>query len=259
MRGVIVIYQEERLFRILDYLEQHQSMALNDICRLFQVSRDTARRDIVKLTEKGVVVRTHGGIALPLFLHKVQKYTMRQQNELEAKTRIGKFAVNLVKENELIFLDVSTTVECMIPALNVEATTVVTNSIDNAWLLMEKENIETHLLGGVLKSESRHLEGYSTFEKLKDYRFDTVFLGAAGITDEGIYYCDEPDIYFKRELIKRGERAVILADHTKFGRYSSFKGLDFRFIHTIITDKPPHKELLTTMEHEGVNLIILQE
>ncbi|MGP3784884.1 DeoR family transcriptional regulator [Paenibacillus sp. 1A_MP2] len=36
-------------------------MSVTDICTLFEVSRDTARRDIVRLVQEGVVIRTHGG------------------------------------------------------------------------------------------------------------------------------------------------------------------------------------------------------
>lgn len=43
------MYQEERLLKILEYLKQHQAMSVQDICTQFEVSRDTARRDIVRL------------------------------------------------------------------------------------------------------------------------------------------------------------------------------------------------------------------
>ncbi|VBB08977.1 lacr bacterial regulatory protein hth signature [Lucifera butyrica] len=243
----------------MDYLEEHESMAVSDICSLFQVSRDTARRDIVKLAEQGTVVRTHGGIALAKFIQKTQEYALRLKNEPEGKLHIGKRAASYIRENEMIFLDVSTTVRCMIPNLNVQSLTVVTHSLDNAWALLDKEGIQTHLLGGMINRKLRHLTGCGTLKKLEDYRFSKVFLGAAGITNEGIYYYDEDDMYFKRELVKRSGEAIILADHTKFGRYSAFKGLDFSVIGMIITNQPVGGELQEIIEGQGIKLIVAQE
>jgi DeoR/GlpR family transcriptional regulator of sugar metabolism len=243
----------------MNYLEEHETMAVNDICLLFNVSRDTARRDIVKLAEKGAVIRTHGGIALSKFNQKIQGYVSRLENEPAAKLQIGKRAASFVKNADMIFLDVSTTVQSIIPNLNVQTLTVVTNSMNNAWSLMDNETIQTYLLGGLIRAESQHVSSCSTLKKLEDYRFTTSFLGAAGITHEGIYYCYEDDSCFKREVAKRSEQVIIVADHTKFGKYSSFKGLYFQNVDVIITDKPLAKEFQKNIENQGVQLIIVQE
>ncbi len=250
------IYQEERLYRIMEYLEKSESMTVNDICDIFQVSRDTARRDIVKLTEQGAVIRTHGGIALTKFVHKLNQYAERQNNELEVKQRLGEYAATFVTDNELIFLDVSTTVKCMIPHLGVKSLKVVTQSLDNAWMLMENESIQTYLLGGLICPETRHLMSYDSLKKLADYRFNKVFLSAVGIHREGIYYYHQDDVYFKRELVTRAEQVILVADHTKFEKCSFFKVLDFQMIDTMITDQSLPQELRESIEDAGVELII---
>ncbi len=253
------IYQEERLYRIMEHLEKSESMTVNDICDMFQVSRDTARRDVVKLTQQGAVIRTHGGIAITKFIHKLNQYAERQNNELEVKQKLGQYAATFVRENELVFLDVSTTVKCMIPHLRVNSLKIVTQSLDNAWMLMEYPNIQTYLLGGLISPESRNVMSYDSLRKLADYRFNKVFLGAVGINHEGIYYYHEDDVYFKRELTKRAEQVIVVADHTKFGKCSFFKVLDFSAINTFITDQPPSGELREILENAGSELIILQQ
>lgn len=60
--------QQERMNRILAELETKQSLSLKDIMTITGASRDTARRDIVKLIEKNAVDRTYGGISLPIRL-----------------------------------------------------------------------------------------------------------------------------------------------------------------------------------------------
>ena len=62
--------QEKRIELIKQLLEERQELSTRDIMTEFGVSQDTARRDIVLLTKKGEVKRTHGGI-LPLDLDAV--------------------------------------------------------------------------------------------------------------------------------------------------------------------------------------------
>ena len=57
--------QEKRIELIKQLLEERQELSTKDIMEEFGVSQDTARRDIVLLTKRGEVKRTHGGI-LPL-------------------------------------------------------------------------------------------------------------------------------------------------------------------------------------------------
>ena len=54
--------QEKRIELIKQLLEERQELTTKDIMDEFDVSQDTARRDIVLLTERGEVRRTHGGI-----------------------------------------------------------------------------------------------------------------------------------------------------------------------------------------------------
>ncbi len=253
------IYQEERLYRILEHLEGHQAMTVSEICAIFGVSRDTARRDVVKLTERGAVIRTHGGIALPKFEQKIQEYAVRQQDEPQGKLRIGKYAAQLVQDGESLFLDVSTTVRCLIAELKAADLTVVTHSLDNAWLLMEREEIQTYLLGGKIHTRLRHLAGYETLQKLADYRFSKVMLGATGLDGAGVYYGDGDDIEFKRELVRRAEQVILLADHTKFERYTLFHSLALEAIDLVVTDQPVSRPMQEALAAAGVQLAVVPE
>ncbi|PGQ42862.1 DeoR family transcriptional regulator, partial [Bacillus thuringiensis] len=76
----------------------------------FHISRDTARRDIVKLSKNKAIVRTYGGVALATFHKKIDNYQERSQTELEPKKLIGMKAANMIANNDMIYLDVSTTV-----------------------------------------------------------------------------------------------------------------------------------------------------
>ena len=79
------MYQQERLSKIMKLLEEKEVLSSQEIMEAFRISRDTARRDIVKLSEKGAVIRTHGGIALPQINNIIEEYKGRQQLNVASK------------------------------------------------------------------------------------------------------------------------------------------------------------------------------
>lgn len=99
------MFQEERLYKILELLEEKQRMTTNDIVEIFGVSRDTARRDIVRLTKEGSVLRTHGGIALPKKRRIAEYYELRINDKVEEKQRIAKAAAKLIHSEDVCYFE----------------------------------------------------------------------------------------------------------------------------------------------------------
>ena len=83
------MYQEGRLIKILEYLNKYNSISVQQICEMSNVSRDTARRDIIKLTQQGAAIRTHGGISLPVLKNTIKAYRERLESYSEEKKNIA--------------------------------------------------------------------------------------------------------------------------------------------------------------------------
>ncbi|GAF08138.1 transcriptional repressor of phosphotransferase system [Paenibacillus pini JCM 16418] len=175
------MYQEERLLKILEYLKEHQTMSVVDICTQFEVSRDTARRDIVRLVQEGVVIRTHGGLSLPELKQEILSYKDRLIDESESKQRIGTIGAKLIQDHETVILDVSTTVQFVAEQINAKHITVVTHSIDNVGILSNRDDLQIYILGGYLNVKDRALYGPSIITKLSEIRADKAFIGAVAI------------------------------------------------------------------------------
>ena len=99
------VYQEERIYKILEILKTKKTMTNQEIMDQFHISRDTARRDIVRLVSENLAVRTHGGITLN-DVHQIGNYQTRKQENEEIKNEIGKTAVSLIENNKVIFLSI---------------------------------------------------------------------------------------------------------------------------------------------------------
>ena len=249
------MYQEERLFSIMEFLRQHKRITVEQICSLFQVSRDTARRDIVKLEKERSIIRTRGGAILPAVHHVVENYSRRLEIVSEEKKTIGKKASSLIHSDDRIILDTSTTVQSCAEQIDNIACTVITNSINQAEVLSSHPKLNIQLLGGTLQKEHRFLYGTSVVEKLSDYHVDKVFIGVVGISDRGLTNVHEVDGVVKRKMIKQADQVIVLADHTKLGVTGFFRFADLQDVDILITDRTPPASFRELLDRHNVELL----
>ncbi|MBT2687587.1 DeoR/GlpR transcriptional regulator [Bacillus sp. ISL-47] len=252
------MFQEERLIAILNYLENNKRISVEQICTLFHVSRDTARRDLVRLEEEQKIIRTRGGAILPTPRHEVKDYANRLKMVSSEKKRIGQGAASLIQDGERIILDTSTTVQACAENMGEISCTVITNSINQAEILSSNPNAEILLLGGMLQKEHRFLYGSSVIEKLSQYQVDKAFIGVVGLSESGLSLAHEEDGMVKRKMISQADQVIVLADHTKIGVNEFFKFAELSDVDLLITDKMPEKAFIDILERFNVELLIAE-
>jgi DeoR/GlpR family transcriptional regulator of sugar metabolism len=250
------MYQEERLLKILGYLNSNSTMSVHNICELLDVSRDTARRDILKLTEQGAVLRTHGGITLPDFKDTIKAYRERLSSHSEEKKNIAKKALSFIQEDEHCFFDVSTVIRYLAESLN-KKVTVFTHSLDNLEILSVENQVTVHSIGGCLHKNNRFFYKPNCTEYFDGTHFDVAFLGAAAISPDGLYYDDEEDAFIKQSAIKQARSVIVLAEHQKFDHISYFRGANLNDIDAIITDSLPPQNYINLFKQYDIELILI--
>lgn len=249
------MHQEERILKVLAYLNEHNHMSIHDICEMFNVSRDTARRDIVRLINEGTAIRTHGGISLPTLKNTIKEYRERIEAYSEEKKIIAKRAMEYIEEGKHYFFDVSTIISLLAQEIN-KPIWVLTHSLDNIEILSEKKDIEVHSIGGCLNKRNRFFYKANYINYLEDIRFDISILGAAAITEDGIYYADEEDALVKQAAVRKSNFVVVLTEYEKFKLFSYYKGVNWEQIDVIITDKFPPTVFVDIIEANDIKLII---
>jgi DeoR family transcriptional regulator, carbon catabolite repression regulator len=251
------MYQEERLLKILEYLNYSNNLSVHEICRMFDISRDTARRDIVKLVEEGTVIRTHGGVTLPGLIDIVRNYRERLEANSQEKKDIARKALMFIKENEHYFFDVSTTVSYLAKELN-KNVTVFTHSLDNIEILSENKDVSVHCIGGCLNKTNRFFYNMDCKSYLYGIHFDVAFLGAAAITEDGIYYVNNEDAFIKQTAAKQSDKVILLADFEKYRKTAYYKGLNWDQIDILITDRTPPPLYVDIIESHNIELNIIE-
>jgi len=253
------MFQEERLAIILQYLQEKQRIEVDEICALLGISRDTARRDIIKLEQQGSILRTRGGAILPPISKEMLNYEQRMQQSLPSKKTIGQLASTLIHDGDYLYMDASTTVRHTVEFMTSKMNAVVTNSIDTAGVLTQKEGMRIHLLGGLLYNEQRFVYGQRAIDMLADFQIEKAFLGTCGISSDGLSTFFEEESYLIRQIIQRSEQVIILADHSKFGKKLFHRIADLKDIDIIVTDQMPGDELKDKLLSYEIDIMVVGE
>ncbi|WP_134682508.1 DeoR/GlpR family DNA-binding transcription regulator [Brevibacillus migulae] len=253
------MYQEERLAAIIEHLSKHKRVSVQDVCELYGVSRDTARRDLVRLEEQGLILRTRGGAILPPMHKALPKYTERLQMEHEGKRRIAALASSLIKDGDHLMMDASTTVLFTAEQLQTERHVLVTNSIDIAGTFASDGKNTVHLLGGIYKPEHRYVYGHHAIEMLGKYHVDKAVLGTCGIGIQGLTTYTEEESYLLRAMMKQSKQVIVVADHSKFHVRLFMQVAAWDEIDMLVTDQQPDDELSQILAANEVEVLVAQE
>ncbi|WP_125708569.1 DeoR/GlpR family DNA-binding transcription regulator [Companilactobacillus zhongbaensis] len=234
---------EERHQIILQQLQLHNIVKLQDLIPLTGASESTLRRDLQDLEECHKLLRIYGGAQSIVSLHDEPAQSQKISTHPDEKAQIGRFAGELVQSNEIIFLDAGTTVQALIPYLaKASNLLVVTNSVDNASTLADYQ-VETFVPGGRLKASTKALVGSNMTKALANYHFDKAFIGTNGFSIKAGYTTPDPEESATKEIaLQNSHEQFILADSSKCGQvsFSRFANLSEA---TLITNELPSKTL----------------
>lgn len=240
---------EQRVRAILQQLSQHQTVSVTELCQTTGASEATIRRDLNSLANQGRLVKIHGGATTleeEEFLVRETELAMKQRYARE-KERIARYAATLVTDDDVVYLDSSTTVLHMANHLKDSKALFITSSIDCAGMLSAHER-RIYVLGGQLKPGTVEIVGAEALRGLDSYNFTKTFLGVGGISlTRGLTAPDPASAALKIGAASRSQSVYILADSSKFGCVSAAAVLPLGAAQ-VITDKMPPQEYLENAE-----------
>lgn len=217
------MFPEERKQMIYDLVNERRSIKVTELSQLMDISEVTIRRDLEELSRQKRLVRTHGGaIAMYSVGSEISAAELIVSSKnIEGKRSIAALAYSLINEHDTILADGSSTVHELIKLIALGETKnliVVTTSFTTVAVLKESENAKVIMLGGEVNFRHEYVEGYLTYEAIKNLRADKCFIGINGI-DETFGYSTPrfPEAEVKGEMLHSSIQSFILADKTKFG------------------------------------------
>ncbi|MEQ8965011.1 MAG: DeoR/GlpR family DNA-binding transcription regulator [Azospirillaceae bacterium] len=232
----------------------YQSIA--GLAEMLDVSEMTIRRDLDALAARGLVERAHGG-AVARWGNRLDIVEPALEERLgrnaTAKARIAGLACDLVGDGQAMALDIGSTTLRLAHVLRDKNVRIFTSSLKIAMLLSESRP-RVYMLGGEIRGSEPSLVGPMALGQLETFRFDSFFMGASGLSEDGLYDYSLEDTEIKRAMMARAARTIALVDSSKFERLSIVKIADLEQLDMLITDASPEGALADGLEAAGVEV-----
>ncbi|WP_116139428.1 DeoR/GlpR family DNA-binding transcription regulator [Trinickia diaoshuihuensis] len=246
---------EQRHQHILSRLTRDGALTVAELVRELGVSRETIRRDLLVLAERGLVVTTHGG-ALSTDRHEPD-LDVREAENAGAKRAIGERAAQFVPDGASVILDSGSTTQAVARALTARRRlSVYTNDWRIALLLGRRNENRVTLFGGELSDIEDAVFGLDTVQQLSQYHADFAFVGAGGIAADGAltdYTRMAAEV--RARMLRAASTAIVVADHSKFGRVTPVRVDGIERAGYVVTERAPARSLAKAIAARGPKIV----
>lgn len=239
-------------------LTAREAVSVDELCREFDASPATIRRDLAALKDQALIERTFGGAAVRAERPAEQAFAVRDQQDVEAKRRIAVAALQLVDSGSTVFLNDGSTVMSIareIVAAGREVF-VATPAVNVAAKLSESPAVKVCLLGGFVSQASLATSGPFAEAMAAQINADLALISPDGISlAHGITFSHADDGALARKLISQSRRTAVVATSAKFqrvGRITAAAAADIDVVITDAIDDPTAGE----MKDAGIQLIV---
>ncbi len=242
----------------MEVLLREESVTVNQLAELLDVSSVTIRKDLTELEQAGKLYRSHGkAIIINPFTFN-RSVNEKEKIAVEQKEAIGREAAKLIDQDDSIIIASGTTVHAL--ARNIKPKhrlTVVSASLPVSQILSQDENNDIMQLGGMLRHSSLSVVGQYSKQILENCSFSKLFLGVDGIDfDYGFTTTDMREAELNQQMMRAAQKVIVLADSSKFGRRGFAKIGNIEDIDLIITDAGVSPNVVNLINDHGINLII---
>jgi DeoR family transcriptional regulator, aga operon transcriptional repressor len=252
-----------RASTILRYLHRSDYISVRDLSKSLDVSAATIRKDLDRLEQQGLLRRTHGG-AIPIenFLYEPFRanpsFADNEMQCVEEKRQIAQRAVTLIGDNEVVAFSGGTTATQIARAIHYRHNlTVVTNAINIAMELSNRNGVTVYVPGGYLKGGMFALCGMSGVNAVTDLMIDKAFIGVSGIhPEQGLTTFGIEQAEFLRALVRQAKQRIVVTDHTKIGHIHKAFLCHTNEIDMIITDAQADQNVIEKFQSVGVEVLL---
>ncbi|WP_428645619.1 DeoR/GlpR family DNA-binding transcription regulator [Roseibium sp.] len=214
----------QRQNEILTRAETSGFVTIEGLAEEFGVSAQTIRRDIIHLSEAGLLQRFHGGAGVGGGTIGSSE-TVRLDHEhklgiaVDDKLRVAEAAVALLPNGASVFFDVGTTSEMTASALNRRpGFRIFTNSMRVA-LAFDPAQHDVNVLGRKVEGRDGSLVGEEIMLSLAALRVDYALIGCSAVDHEGrVMDFDLSKIAVKKAAMNAATQKFLIATPSKFGR-----------------------------------------
>lgn len=252
--------REERINRLAQVLKKTDKLHLKQAATLLGVSEMTVRRD---LNAEPTSVMLLGGYVVnePKNGNIARYFVSDQQNQhVTEKQAAGRLAAELVEAGDTLFFDCGTTIPFIIDAIDDELPfTAVCYSLNTFLALQEKPAARVILCGGEFHPDSAIFTPLTHQSELDHICPNKGFFSAAGIDLKlGATCFNIAELSLKHRALAQSQRAILVADSSKFDRVRPARIGALAQFDTLITDVKPDAAYRDYARDNGIMLLFPQ-
>lgn len=243
--------------RIVDILRQQERISVEALADLLSASRETIRRDLNDLADRGEVRKFHGGAMLPE--PAVEGDFSSRLSEAPAEKRaIARAAAALFGPGESLLVDAGTTTLAFAEELaRRSGLTVVTNCLRIAQVVGQGPGgNRVFVIGGEYRPDVGETVGALAAAQIAGFNATHAVLTIGGLVAAGAYDFQIEEAGIARAMVAQAQHVTVIADGSKFNRRALFQVCRLEEIDRIVVDRPPDQALADALADAGVEVIV---
>jgi DeoR/GlpR family transcriptional regulator of sugar metabolism len=244
---------EERRQAVLRQVVEHRETRIDELATRFGVSLMTMHRDLDDLAHRHLLRKERGrAIAFPaLTMETATRF--RENAAISAKIALCAAVVGRIRPGSTVLIDDSTTLYPLAHALaQLDQVTVVTNSVGLAQRLGPAPGVDVTLLGGRYHGDFNSCTGPSVTRTLSRIHADLALMSATAVVDGRLFHPLSEYVEVKLAMLASAERALLLVDHSKFGKTATHAYGTVADYEGVITDTGTPDEEIAAIRSFGV-------
>lgn len=249
----------ERHQEIINILVQKGHVRVGELAKIFSVSTETIRKDLLELESKRLIKKNNGSAEI-LRESSASAYARKSKRDVKEKQCIARLAAAMIPKNSVIFIDAGSTNFQLASQLIMRKDIMVATNFTPIVELMNANDIRVISIGGEVRPVSGAATGPFAHYCISRINADIAFVGSSGFLGTGGPCVENfPEAEVKQEMIKNAQRTYVLADHSKLHIRAIAKFADWSEITGVIMDEHAAPEDIKELQNKVDVLLAKKE
>lgn len=244
---------------IKQFVNEKGDVQFKELEQLFpDISTMTIRRDLAQLEKEGAIIRTWGGVkAVSRVTQNIEDiFSLRVNENIQAKTIIAQKAVEFVEAGRSIFLDSGTTTMSLAKIIPDRYFSILTTAPNIALEIIKKSNPTVALVGGQLSKNNLSLSGINSINFIKNFNIDIAFMTASGFSERnGFTIGNFDECELKKAVMRKAGKVILLMDVSKVDKNMPYTFASIKDIDILICDIKLNDSIQKLAEKHGVKVL----
>lgn len=244
-----------RIQELKEFIRQHETASIDELCQAMDISKSTLRRDLDLLVQEGWIEKVYGGVKYRESSQLIP-YENRGVLHADAKCAIGKRAAQLIEENDVLFLDSGTTTPYILESLCAHHVTVLTHSISVVNAACNLPGVSLFVLPGLYHPQTKSFCSTDTVALLRHYNITKAFMAASGFSRSGVTNSATWEYDIKKYVTHHAQRVYLCMDSSKFGVTRMMTYCEPEYLTGIVSEAPPAEDWLEFLQEKNIELLV---